>query len=118
MDKVIAKADKDKAGRLADTKMPIEGLGLDENGVTFDGIPFEQCGDAEQLRISVAMGLALNPKLKVLLIRDGSLLDENSLKLLAEQAAAADAQVWIERVGDKDKCAVIIEDGCVKGEEK
>jgi hypothetical protein len=96
--------------------MPIEGLALNEEGVTFNDLPFSQCSSAEQLRISVAMGLALNPKLKVLLIRDGSLLDEESMKALAEQAAAADAQVWLERVGDKDKCAVIIEDGAVKEE--
>jgi len=95
----IDKADATKAERIAKAKMPVKGLGLDEAGVTFNGMPFEQCSSAEQLRISVAMGLALNPKIKVLLIRDGSLLDDESLRALAEQAAEADAQVWVERVG-------------------
>lgn len=110
----IEKADATKAEQMAKAKMPVKGLGLDDNGVTFDGLPFEQCSSAQQLRISVAMGVALNPKLKVLLIRDGSLLDKKSMKALAEQAEEADAQVWIERVGSADASAIIIEDGAVK----
>jgi hypothetical protein len=60
------------------------------------------------------MGFAQNPGLKVLLVRDGSLLDENSLNLLDQMARDHDGQVWIERVGEGDQCAVIIEDGVVK----
>jgi hypothetical protein len=48
------------------------------------------------------------------LVRDGSLLDENSLNLLAGLARDFDGQVWIERVGEGDESAVIIEDGMVK----
>ena len=60
------------------------------------------------------MGLALNPTLRVLLIRDGSLLDDDSMRLIAEMAAKADAQVWLERVGEGDKSAIIIEDGQIR----
>jgi len=87
--------------------------GLDDPGVTLDGVPFEQASSAEQLRCSVAMGLALNPKLRVLLIRDGSLLDEDSLRMVAEMADAQGAQVWLERVGD-GVAGVLIEDGEVR----
>jgi predicted nucleic acid-binding Zn-ribbon protein len=110
----IENIDTEKSKRIAAAKMPVKGLGMTEEGVTFNNMPFDQCSSAEQLKISVAMGIALNPKLKVLLIRDGSLLDEDSMKMLAQMASEADAQVWLERVGDKDKCAVIIEDGAVK----
>ena len=106
--------DLDKSAALAETKKPIDGLSFDANGVTFVGIPFGQCSSAEQLRVSVAMALAMNPKLKVLLIRDGSLLDENSLKILSEMAEASDAQVWMERVSKGGEVSVIIEDGEVK----
>ena len=97
--------------RLAAAAFPVDGLGFDENGVTFNGIPFEQASAAEAMRVSVAMGLAANPKLRVLLIRDGSLLDDESLAAIAKQAADADAQVWIERVGTGKEVTVIIEDG-------
>ncbi len=103
-----------KTQALADAKFPIDGLAIDEDdGVTFEGIPFSQCSSSQQIRISVAMGLAMNPKLRVLLIREGSLLDEKNLAMVAKMAAAADAQIWIEKVSKGPECFVIIEDGSI-----
>lgn len=110
----IEAIDKKKAAMLGAAKFPIKGLGFDESGVMFKGIPFEQCSSAEQLKISVAMGIALNPKLPVLLIRDGSLLDKNSMAVIAKMAKDAPAQVWIEVVREGEDCSVIIENGRVK----
>jgi hypothetical protein len=62
------------------------------------------------------MGFALHPRLKILLIRDGSLLDENNLKTVAEMAQEHDGQVWIERVSKGAECSVIIENGLVAEE--
>jgi len=112
--KKIDAFDAEKRKLLEAAKFPVEGLAFDANGVTFNGLPFEQASSAEQLRVSVAMGIALNPKLQVLLIRDGSLLDAASLQMIAEMAAAAKAQVWLERVGKGQECSVIIEDGMVE----
>jgi len=100
-----------KQKKLADAKFPIKKLGMDSDEVVFDGIPFDQCSTAQKLKISVAMGLAMNPKLKVLLIREGSMLDSGNLKMIADMAQKADAQVWIERVSKGEECQVIIEDG-------
>lgn len=111
----IEEIDEQKASALESAEFPVEGLSFDEDGVSFDGIPLDQCSSAEQLRISVAMGIAANPELKVLLIRDGSLLDPDSLRMIAEMAEGAGAQVWIERVGDGEDVQVLIEDGHVKG---
>ncbi len=99
---------------ISEAKLPVVGLELGDEGLLFNGIPFEQCSSAEQLRVSTAMGIALNPTLKVLLIRDGSLLDQNSLAMVAQMATAYDAQVWIERVGHGEECSVIIENGEIK----
>ena len=57
------------------------------------------------------MGLAMNPKLRVLLIRNGNDLDADNLELVREMAAEADAQVWIERLDATGDVAVVIEDG-------
>jgi DNA repair exonuclease SbcCD ATPase subunit len=110
----LQKIDADKAAALQGAKFPVEGLAFDEHGVTLNGLPFSQASAAEQLRVSVAMGLALNPKLRVMLIRDGSLLDKKSLAIVAEMAEQHDAQVWMERVGDGAEVSVVIEDGEVK----
>lgn len=110
----IQAIDQDKNKALQEAKFPVEGLSFDESGIFFNGLPFSQASQAEQLRVSVAMGFAMNPKLKVLLVRDGSLLDDDSLKTLAGLAREYDGQVWIERVGEGEECSVIIEDGQVK----
>ncbi len=111
----IEALDAEKAKGLAGAAFPVPGLSFDEHGVVFQGVPFAQASSAEQLRVSVAMGLALNPTLRVLLVRDGSLLDADNLRLLGEMAAAAEAQVWLEVVREDDSCTVILEDGRVRG---
>lgn len=102
---------KEKARRIGEADYPIEGLELAGEIVKLNGLPLDQASGAEQLRLSVAMGLALNPELRVLLVRDGSLLDSTSLELVRSMAAEADAQVWLERVGKGAEASVIIEDG-------
>ncbi len=108
----IEAIDGEKATALAGAAFPVPGLGFDaEGGLTFTGLPFAQASAAEQLRVSVGVGLAMNPTIRVLLIRDGSLLDDANLALLAQMAAAREAQVWIERVDGG--VGVLIEDGAV-----
>jgi hypothetical protein len=63
----------------------------------------------------MAVAMAMNPKLRVLRINDGSLLDMENMKLIAQMAAEYDYQVWVERVEPSSESAVIIEDGTVKG---
>lgn len=110
----IEAIDQKKADALAAAKMPVDGLGFDDQGVTYQGLPFAQASSAEQIRVSLAMAMALNPTLRVVRIMDGSLLDADSMQALAEQAAANDMQIWVERVGDESaESAVVIEDGQV-----
>lgn len=110
----IADVDARKADALAAAQMPVEGLGFTDEGVTYNGVPFSQASSAEQIRVSLAMAMALNPKLRVVRILDGSLLDADSMRQVAEMATAADYQVWVERVADDSASAVVIEDGAVQ----
>lgn len=109
----LEEIDEEKDIILSKAKFPIEGLSFNSSGVLFNNIPFEQSSGAEQLRVSLAIACALNPKLPVMLIRDGSLLDEDSMKLLAEHAEKHGAQVWLEVVGNREDATVLIEDGSV-----
>lgn len=110
----IEKLDKQKAAALAQANFPVDGLGFGDDGVTYNGVPFSQASSAEQIRVSLAMAMSLNPKLKVVRILDGSLLDAESMELIASMAAEKDYQVWVERVEDARENAVVIEDGSVK----
>lgn len=114
-ERIVYLVDK-KAKLLSKAKFPIKGLAIDENGVTFQDIPFVQCSAAQRIRVSVAIGLAMNPKLRILLIREGSLLDQKNLAVIAQMAEKADAQIWIERVSKGKECSIIIEDGAVVGQ--
>jgi DNA repair exonuclease SbcCD ATPase subunit len=104
----------EKAKAIAAAKMPIEGLGFGDGIVTFKDEPFDQASDAEQLSVSVAIAAAMNPKLRIIRIRDGSLLDEEAMKRLNDLADAMDMQVWIERVDSSGKLGFVLEEGMVK----
>lgn len=110
--RAIEHYDQEKAEAIADAEFPVPGLGFDETGVTFNGVPLEQASQAERLRVSVAIGAALNPRLRVMLVREGSLLDAQGLELLATLAKETQSQVWLERVSeDGAGCSVFLEDG-------
>lgn len=100
---------------IAAAKMPVKGLSFGDGEVVFNNLPLNQASDAEQLRVSIAIAMAANPKLRVLRIRDGSLLDKKSLALLAGMAETQDYQVWIEVVSDSGNVGIVMEDGMVKG---
>lgn len=100
---------------VAKAEMPVPGLSFGADEILLDGVPFDQASSAEQLRTSVAIAMAANPKLRVIRVQDGSLLDEEAMRILAEMAQAADYQVWIEVVQSGRSAAIVIEDGAVKG---
>lgn len=106
---------KQREEAIANAAMPVEGLSFGEGEVLYNGLPFDQASSAEQLRVSVAIAMAANPKLRVLRIKDGSLLDENGLSMVGEMAEAADYQVWIEQVDTSGKVGIVMEDGAVRG---
>ena len=98
---------------LAKASFPLPGLGFGINGVTYNGLPLEQASAAEQLRVSMSMAIASNPKLRVIRITDGSLLDSNSMAVIEEMCKAEDFQVWIEQVEETGKVGIFIEEGRV-----
>lgn len=106
--------DAERAAVIQAAAFPIPGIGLTEDGVTLGGFPLEQASSAEQLRLSAAIGMALNPKLRVMAIRDGSLLDDDSLRLLTEAANAEDFVILCEVVDTSGNIGIYIEEGSVK----
>ena len=107
----IEAIDAQKLAAIAAAKFPVPGVAFDESGVLLNGLPFAQASSAQKMRVSVAISAALNPKLRVALVRDGSLMDEKSMALLAELAKEHQMQVWVERVGKGAECSVVISDG-------
>ncbi len=102
-----------KADAIQRAKMPVEGLGLGDGIVTYDGMPFDQAETSAQIRVGVAIAMAMNPKLRVIRIKEGSFLDEGNLAMIAAMARERDYQVWLEKVDTSGKVGVVIEDGSV-----
>jgi CCR4-NOT transcriptional regulation complex NOT5 subunit len=107
----LAQIEKDEAIEAAD--VPVEGLGLVEDGITIGGIPFSQCSAAQRLKVSMSIAMMANPTVRVILIRDGSLLDEDNMQVIEDMAGDNDFQLWVECVGKDEGTGVYIEDGVV-----
>ena len=91
--------------------MPVDGMGFGEDCILLGGVPFDQASDAEQLHASIMMAIVMNPRLKIIRVRDGSLLDDDAMELLNKIADEYDYSIWIERVDSSGKIGFVIEDG-------
>lgn len=107
----LRRIDQDKQTQAAAAKMPIEGLSLTDEGVVYNNMLFDRLSTGQQIRVSTAIGMALNPDLKVIFIREGSLLDSDGLKEIAAMAKEKDYQIWIERCDESGQVGVYIESG-------
>ena len=108
----ITAIDEGKAAKIAAAEFPIEGLGFGDGTVTYNGLSLsDNASTAEQLRVSTALGLALNPELQLALIDQGEKLDLEHLKVIADMAEEKGARVLMTRVSQGDECDVIISAG-------
>ena len=105
--------DKKKSDALKSAKFPIANLSFNDEGVLYKDIPFSQCSSAERLKVSLAIAMAMNPKVRVIRITDGSFLDADNMKIIADMAKEKDFQCWIERVSSDDQIGIVIEDGTI-----
>lgn len=111
--------DKAKAEAIKNANLPVDGLDIDQDGVVlYKGEPLSQASQAQKIRVSVALAAAMSPKLKVAIVKDGSLLDKKSWGLLEKYAAEHDLQVFVETVSSDRPNAIVIEDGMVAGAEE
>lgn len=97
---VIADIDAKRLKILRAAKFPAPGLSLEGNMVTLDGIPFEQASTSQKIKVGLMIGAALNPTLKLIVIKDGGALDANNMQLIDRWSTDNDYLVLIERVAD------------------
>ena len=112
--KAMEERNKKREDAIAAAEMPVAGLSFADGHVLFNGVPLTQASAAEQLRVSIAIGMAMSPKLKVMLVRDASLVDDDGLKLIAELAEKHEYQFWMETVHPTGAVGIVLEDGAVK----
>jgi len=113
----IAEREQAKRAAIAKAHLPVDGLGFGDGALTLNGFPLEQASTAESIDACVAIAMALNPTLKVILIRDGSSLDSEMRERIALRAGEKGYRVFMECVDNEGGERITIEDGVVKGAE-
>jgi DNA repair exonuclease SbcCD ATPase subunit len=96
---------------LEKASIPVPGLSFNDGELLYNDIPLDQASDGEKLMISLSISMALNPKLKVLRIKDGSLLDVKNRAIISKTVKDKNYQLWYESVGSDSKVGIVIEEG-------
>ena len=122
LDKSLATVREDRVQLIQDADIPVPELTFDEAGLLYKDIPLSQCSDGEKLMVSMGISMALNPTVRVLLIKDGSLLDSKNRKILNDMCKDKGFQLWMESVASKDEydaagqVGIFIEEGEAVGD--
>lgn len=103
-----------KRAVIESAKLPVTGLEFGEGELLLNGVPLAQLSAAEQLKLSMDIAMAENPKLRVILLKDASLLDAQSMDYIRQRAEAEGYQIWAERVASDGAVGFVIEDGELK----
>ena len=96
---------------LSSAIMPADGLSFDDGGLLYNSIPLDQASDGEKLKVSLGISMALNPTLKILRIKDGSLLDSKNREIIRSMVKDKEYQLWFESVGSDSSVGILIEEG-------
>lgn len=116
LDETIARLRDDREQLASSVQLPVDGVSFSDSGIRVHGIPFDQLSSSEQIRVSARIGAAVNNTLRIMLIKDGSLLDETSFTELVSIAEVENVQLWVETVGEGHGDAIHIEAGELRDE--
>ena len=107
----LDKIKDEKTKRISDSAVPVEGITFDGVSIKYKEIEFEECSTAERIEMSIAIGIKENPKIRILLIRDGSAIGKATMEKIKQLAKKNNFQIWIERVSNTKGNEIFIEDG-------
>jgi DNA repair exonuclease SbcCD ATPase subunit len=95
--------DAQKAAGLKAAKFPVQGLSVDDDGITFDGVPFRQVNTAKKVEIAFDLMTQSKPDLRLVMIKDGDALDADTLAGIDKVASARGYIVLVERDRDDSR---------------
>ena len=104
--------DAEKARLLSEADLPVPGMEINEDGVTVGGVRFDQLSTAQQITTSAKIAMRSNPKLKIILIREGALINKANTEALCKLAEERGYQLWMEKFSeDASETGIHISDG-------
>lgn len=113
--KQMKAVEDEKADALSESKMPVKGLSVDADGVIYNDLPLKDgINHAKQLEVCVAIGIAMNPKLNVMLL-DINGVGSAALKAIRKMAVdhKPPYQLLMEKMDESGEVGIYIKDGAV-----
>lgn len=97
-EKALAENISQKKALLESGRFPTPNLTVEDGEIYFKETHWDQLCESEKLRVSLAIAQGLDPKFRVIIIRNGNAFDEENMAKIRAWAKETDFQVWIERV--------------------
>lgn len=111
----LAEIEDYERARMEAAPWPVPGMSFSDDDVAIDGLPFGQACRSKRIKASARVGMALNPKLRLMVSQDGSDLDVESLRELDSLLREWDGQLIMEIVtrtaADEELCSVVVSNG-------
>lgn len=102
IEKKIEDRSKRKSDAIANANIPVEGLSTNGTSITLNDIPFNQSSSAERIKVATTIAVLANSDLKLINIKDASLMDEDTMAEVVKVAKANDCQLFMEVVSDSE----------------
>lgn len=100
-----------KTDLLKNADLPLNGLSVEDGGLTYQGQKWDNMSGSQQLIVSTAIVRKLNPKCGFVLLDKLEQLDVDTLKAFGLWLEQQGLQAIATRVSTGGECAIVIEDG-------
>lgn len=96
---------------LKGSKLPLDGLSVEDGELTYHGQRWDNMSGSDQLRVSTAIVRALNPRCGFVLLDKLEQMDLRTLREFGKWLEEQGLQAIATRVSTGAECSIIIEDG-------
>lgn len=107
---------KRKREMIAESNLPVTGIGFGDKVVLLDGVPLKQASDGRQWKAACEISMAIEREIRIVLVRRASLITERNRKTIIEVAQARGFQVWFEiaATNPPDDATIVMQEGKIK----
>src|SRR5690606_38291441 len=113
----MAERENAKRAAVAKAHLPVDELGFADDHITLNGFPLEEASTAELCDACTAIAMALNPTLKIIVIRNGNDLDHDMRARIALRRSGEVHRVFMACTEEGSSERMTLETGIVKGTE-
>lgn len=107
-----------KTDLLKGARLPLPELLVEDGELAYKGQRWDNMSGSDRLKVATAIVRQLNPKCGFVLLDKLEQMDLKTLKEFGEWLEAEGLQAIATRVSTGGECSVIIEDGCIAGQEQ